>query len=163
MENPKKSCPNGLAQLCGLAQLYGLSKRSQPFFFWKKNEKKNAWTLEMGTYHWDGHIGCFRGIYNVRRQVLFCGVCFHLRDRPKNKNKKKLRCNSNFRKSFAVEKSTSICGNPAGTVHASTRTSKVKIRAVRDARRATKDKRWRAISQRTVEMGYREGNKRYGD
>ena len=45
MENPKKSCPNGLAQLCGLAQLYGLSKRSQPFFFWKKIRKKhmNPW------------------------------------------------------------------------------------------------------------------------
>ena len=37
----------------------------------------------MGTYHWDRHIGCFRGIYNVRRQVLFCGVCNHLRGRPK--------------------------------------------------------------------------------
>ena len=40
MENPNKSCPNGLAQLCGLAQFHGLSKRSQPFFFWNKIEKK---------------------------------------------------------------------------------------------------------------------------
>ena len=37
----------------------------------------------MGTYHWDGHIGSFRGTYNVRCQVLFCGVCIHLRGRPK--------------------------------------------------------------------------------
>ena len=77
MENPKM-CPNGLAQLCGWAQSYGLLKCSQHVF-----SKKKTWTLEMGTYHWDRHIVCFRGIYNVRRQVLFCGVCNHLRGRPK--------------------------------------------------------------------------------
>ena len=72
----------------------------------------------------------------------------------KNKNKKwKLRCDSNFWKSLAVEKGTSTCGNPAGTVHVSTRTSKVRIRAVRDARRTTSDARWMSISQRTIEMG----------
>ena len=73
----------------------------------------------MDTYHWDGHIGCFRGIYIVWHQVLFCGVCVHLRGRPKEikiKNEQ-LRCDSNFWKSLAVEKGTSICGNPAGTGH----------------------------------------------
>ena len=108
----------------------------------------------MGTYHWDRHIGCFRGIYNVRRQVLFCGVCIHLRGRPKRTKIKKwkLRCDWNFWKSLAVEKGTSTCGNPVGTVHASTRTSKGRIRAVRDARRTTSDVRWMSISQRTIEM-----------
>ena len=48
MENPKKSCPRGLAQLCGLAQFCGLSKRSQPFFFWQKIEKHMN--------PWDGYI-----------------------------------------------------------------------------------------------------------
>ena len=57
------------------------------FSFEKNNTWEKKWTLEMGTYHWDRHIGCFRGIYSVRRQVLFCGVCIHLRGRPKKKQK----------------------------------------------------------------------------
>ena len=55
MENPKKLCPNGLAQLCGWAQFYGLSKMLSTIFLLKKtNEKRSEplrWvhTIETGT------------------------------------------------------------------------------------------------------------------
>ena len=88
MENPKKSCLNRLAQLCGLAQFCGLSKRLSTIFLLNKKHEKHTLTLEMGTYHWDGNRGCFRGIYNVRCQVLFCGVCIHRRVGQTNKTKK---------------------------------------------------------------------------
>ena len=64
----------------------------------------------MGTYPWDGHIGCFRGIYIVRHQVLFCRVCIHLRGRPQKKiRNKNWDVTRTFGKSLAVEKGTSIC------------------------------------------------------
>ena len=56
MENPKKLCPNGLAQLCGWAQFYGLSKMLSTIFLLKKttHEKRSEplrWvhTIETGT------------------------------------------------------------------------------------------------------------------
>jgi hypothetical protein len=77
MENPKKSWPNGLAQLCGLAQRCGLfTTLSTNFLIWQKQMNP-----------WDGYIPLRRAhrlsIYNVRRQVPFSGVCIHLRGRPK--------------------------------------------------------------------------------
>ena len=75
MENRKKSFPNGLAQLCGLAQFYRLFKTlSTIFLLTKKKWKKYTWTLEMGTYHWDWHIGCFHGIYMYLQCSALCAL-----------------------------------------------------------------------------------------
>lgn len=44
-----------------------------------KKIKNKTQTAEMGTYHWEGHQWGFTGIYIGRSQVVFSGVCIHLK------------------------------------------------------------------------------------
>jgi hypothetical protein len=158
MENRKKSCPNGLAQLCGLAQFYRLFKTlSTIFLLTKKNMERNHMNP------WDGYIP-LRLAHRLLPWYIQCSALSALLRGiyPSPGSAKQVKCDSNLWKSLAVEKGTSICGNPAGTVYASTRTSKDNIRAVRDARRATNDKRWIVISQKNGWDGH-ISLRRYGD
>jgi hypothetical protein len=154
MENRKKSCPNGLAQLCGLAQFYRLFKTLSTFFLLtKKNMERNHMNP------WDGYIP-LRLAHRLLPWYIQCSALSALLRGiyPSPGSAKQVKCDSNLWKSLAVERGISKGGNPAGTVHASTRTSKDNIRAVQ---RTTNDE-WPFLKEQ-LRWAHIIEKVRYGD